>query len=98
MTNFDKIKSLNIDQFAEWLDSNGMWDNSPWSKWFDEEYCKKCESVKAMVQNFGFERECKFAWCELEHKCKFFQSLPEEPSPKDVIKLWLEAEAEDEEV
>lgn len=98
MTNFDKIKSLNIDQFAEWLDSNGMWDNSPWSQWFDERYCKQCESVKAIVQNFGSERECEFAWCELEHKCKFFQSLPEEPSPKDVIKLWLEAEAEDEEV
>lgn len=92
MNNFEKLQSLDIDQFAEWLDNNGMWDNSPWSKWFDSKYCQQCEPVKAMMEGYFGYRECKFAWCELEHKCRFFQDMDEEPSSKDIIKFWLESE------
>ena len=92
MNNYEKLRSLSIDSFAEWLDTNGMWDNSPWSKWFDSKYCQQCESVKAYVPDW--DRECEFAWCELEHKCKFFQNMGDVPDSKEIIKLWLEAEVE----
>ena len=95
MTNFEKLQSLDIEQFAEWLDKNGMWDNSPWSKWFDLKYCQQCESVKATVKDYFGTRECDFAWCELEHKCRYFADNEEIPDCKEIIKMWLEAEVED---
>lgn len=95
MNNFEKLQSLDIEQFAEWLDQNGMWDNSPWSKWFDLKYCQQCESVKATVKDYFGIRECDFAWCELEHKCRYFADYEEVPDCKEVIKMWLEVEVED---
>lgn len=32
---FDRFKSMNIDELAEWLDKYGMFENSPWMLWFD---------------------------------------------------------------
>lgn len=94
MNNFEKLQSLGIEQFAEWLDQNGMWDNSPWSKWFDSKYCQQCESVKATVEGYLGTRECEFAWCELEHRCRYFADHEEVPDCKEIIKMWLEAEVE----
>ena len=36
MTQFEKFKNMDINQFAEWLDRYGAFDNSPWIQWFDE--------------------------------------------------------------
>lgn len=95
MNNYDKLQSMSIEQFAEWLDANGMWDNSPWSKWFDSKYCQQCESVEATVEDDFGKRECEFAWCELEHKCRYFADHEDVPDCKEIIKMWLEAEVKD---
>ena len=95
MNNFEKLKSLDMEQCAEWLDTNGMWDYSPWSQWFDSTYCKQCEPVEATVKDDFGERKCDFAWCELEHKCRYFTDREDVPDCKVIIKMWLEAEVEE---
>ena len=92
VNNLKKLQSMSIEELAEWLDANGMWDSSPWSKWFDSTYCQQCESVKAYVPDW--DRECEFAWCELEHKCRYFPDMDDVLDCKDIIKLWLESEAD----
>lgn len=92
MNNFEKLQSMSVEDLAKWLDQNGMWDHSPWSQWFDSTYCKRCESVEAYVPDW--DRECDFAWCELEHKCRYFTDLEDVPDCKEIIKMRLESEAE----
>lgn len=77
---FDDIKSKNIDELAEWLDKYGAFDNSPWIKWFDENYCSRCEP------------ESEYGWCELNGKCKFFEDMDDIPCCEQMVKLWLESE------
>jgi hypothetical protein len=61
MTNFDKLKSLDIDMFAKWLERNGRWDDSPWDRWFNQKYCQQCEPVVKIIDGFlGEGRECEF--------------------------------------
>ena len=48
---FDKFKSMNIDELAEWLDKYGMFDNSPWMSWFDQKYCKGCEDIMCKYED-----------------------------------------------
>ena len=94
MNNFEKLKSMSLEELADWLDKNGMWDNSPWSKWFDSKYCRQCQPVEATVEDDFGKRECEFAWCELEHKCLYFAELEDVPNCEEIIKMWLEAEVE----
>ena len=94
MNNFEKLQSMSIEELAEWLGANGMWDNSPWSKWFDSTYCKQCEPVKAAVEDYFGKRECNFAWCELEHKCRYFAEHKDVPDSREIVKMWLESEVE----
>lgn len=96
MTNLDYLQNLTVDEFAEWLDEHGQFDGSPWMDWFNETYCKKCESIKCKINstNIGItplypDREIDCAYCELEHKCKFFENLEDVPDNKEVIKMWL---------
>lgn len=90
MTNFKSIKSKNIDELAEWLDKHGEHDGSAWSKWFDENYCRKCESEYVYVEMFKKKLPC--AWCEIHGKCKYFQDMSNIPDTKQIIKMWLETE------
>lgn len=98
MTNFEYIKSLSLEELAEWLDTHGQFADSPWLDWFDETYCKKCESVELKTEDIadelGFkplwlEKTITCAYCELEHKCRFFPELTQEPDNKEILKLWL---------
>jgi hypothetical protein len=96
MTNLEYLQSLPINKFAEWLDEHGQFDGSPWMDWFNETYCKKCESIKCKIKstNIGItplypDREIDCAYCELEHKCKFFENLEDVPDNKEIIKMWL---------
>lgn len=91
---FDDIKSKSVDKFAEWLDKYGMFDNSPWMEWFDKKYCNKCEPVMCRYKDSKSEIPC--SWCELENKCKFFPNLDHTPDNKDIIKMWLESEMDEE--
>ena len=82
MNNFDDIKSMNIDELAEWFADNWLHDNDPSIKWFDDKYCKKCEPV---IMDGG-----EYSWCEVNHKCRYFQDGI--PDCKQMVKLWLESE------
>ena len=93
MTRFEKIKSMTIDEFAEWLDKYGAFDNEvPWMDWWDKTYCQNCESVMAHVLYFNDDKEYECSWCELNGYCKFFQDMDDIPDIKQIIKLWLESE------
>lgn len=89
---FDKFKSINIDEMAEWLDQYGMFDNSPWMTWFDQQYCKNCEDVVCKYEND--KKEFHYSYCEFNGNCKFFPDLDESPDNKMIIKMWLESEVE----
>ena len=90
MTNYEHITSLSLDQLTEWLVQNASWEDSPWSGWFDSNYCSKCEPEYGTIVDTG--RKAKFAWCELHDKCKFFTKLEDIPDDKEIIKMWLEVE------
>lgn len=83
-TMFENLKSMNIDEFAEWFEENCIHNDDPCIKWWDKTYCKNCEPI---VKD-GYE--C--AYCELNNKCKFFNDMNNIPSIKETIKIWLESE------
>jgi hypothetical protein len=101
MTNFEKLKSLDIDQLVEWLDENGHHD-AVWWKWFEETYCEKCPTETVYIDDHEGEHiwktECECSYCEIHDKCRFFQEMDDVPDSKETIKLWLESETTDEEV
>lgn len=92
MTVFDNINSKNIDEFVEWLHKIGMHESSPWMKFFDDNYCKKCEPEVADDPDAGWHLSS--AYCELHDKCKYFKDIDDIPSIKQIIKMWLESEYE----
>lgn len=94
MTVFENIHSKNIDELVDWLDKNGAYDYTPWQRWFDKNYCKKCELVVEHIPNVlpNWEGDYEFAWCELNNKCKYFQDIKKVPNRKQTIRLWLESE------
>lgn len=92
-TVFDKFKSMNIDEMAEWIDEYGMFDNSPWMWWFDQKYCKNCEPIMCHYEDSTREFPC--AWCELNDGCKFLPDAKGMPNNKEIIKMWLESEVKE---
>lgn len=89
MNNFEKIKSMNIDEFTKWLDRiHAQYDETPWSDWFDENYCQKCEPETGYIDDKKYD----FSWCELNDQCKYFEDLDDIPDCEYIIKLWLESE------
>ncbi len=91
MNVFEKIISKSIDELAESMDEHWVGDNAPWDKWFDDNYCNKCDGVTKFMPEWGFT-EHEFAYCELHDKCRFFQDMEEVPSSKQIVKMWLESE------
>ena len=81
---FDSFKSKDIDKLSEWFDKYVAFDNAPYLKWWDKNYCKKCVAEIKDGHEYG--------WCELHNKCKFFKDMAEVPSCKEIIKMWLESE------
>lgn len=92
MTQFERFKAMNLDEAVGWLDEYGLFDSSPWMKWFDQKYCKNCPSIKCKYED-GI-RQFPASWCELYDKCKFFPDMPDVPDNKDIIRMWLESEEE----
>ena len=90
MTNFENLKNMNIDEFAEWIKDHGQFDSSPWMEWFDTNYCKKCKPI--MYHNKNSTIEFPVSWCELNKECVFFPDMKQAPGLKDIIKMWLELE------
>lgn len=101
MNNFEKIKNMSLEDLTNWIDEHGMYDNTPWMNWWNDNYCDRCESiivkaedaeVKLNIKPFCDE-EYECAYCEVHDHCKFF---PDRASPdvKEIITMWLEAEAD----
>lgn len=90
MTVFEDIHSKNLNELVDWLDKHGAYSESPWERWFEKNYCKKCKPVVGTVSYLHGEHE--FAWCELNHKCMYFQEMNKVPNRKQTIRLWLESE------
>ena len=102
MTNFEKLKSMTIEDLATWLDQNGIIDNSPWLEYFNNKYCANCESVICKYEDaekvVGFkpfyDDEIECAYCEIYQKCRYFQDINDVPDGKEIVKLWLESEVQ----
>lgn len=93
MTLFEKIKSMDIDELVEWFAQfDYRHGNAIWLNWFDENYCQKCEPI--MGKYTDSDKEMEFGWCELNHKCKYFQDLDSIPSDEQMVRMWLESEGE----
>ena len=99
MNNFEMLTSKSIDELAEWLNENCQSDVAPWSWWFDENYCKKCEPSTCKIEAtiIGLEplypeQKVDCAYCELENKCKFCPEATGIPDTKMIIKMWLKEE------
>lgn len=95
MTVFEKIKAMNIDEFAEWFDKHCSHDTDPCINWWNDTYCSNCkpEIAKYTDSDEDDEFACdEFAWCELHGKCKFYQDMNETPDTLQMTKLWLESE------
>lgn len=98
--NYSYLQSLSLDDFAEWLDKHGQFDDSPWIAWFNETYCLKCESVELSADDvrdkLGIDPfylgNVAYSYCELNKNCKYFPNMEEPPSTIDIIKLWLKQE------
>lgn len=84
------FEHMSIEEFVNWLDENVYLEYSPWLKWWDENYCKNCDSVCAASPN-GYG-EAEYGYCELYGNCRYFQHMPNVPNDKQIIKMWLESE------
>ena len=98
MNNFEKLQSMSVDELAKWLDEHLSFEDAPHILWFVEKYCDKCDSIEGQCDSDLGARKCEFAYCELEHKCRYFSSMEREPDNFETIKMWLKAEVEDEEI
>lgn len=90
MTVFDSIKNKNIDELAEWIDEHCNFDDALHWKYWDENYCNKCEPITAGTNVLGYP--LKYAPCEISGNCKFFKDAKDIPNSKQIIKMWLESE------
>ena len=105
MTNFSKIKSMTVDELAEWLYNYSQFENTPWMLSFDEKYCNKCELIEVRYEDtrdalgidpllWGHPTKCAF--CEVDpKKCRFFPGLDTVPSSLEMITMWLNEEADE---
>ena len=90
MTVFEKIKAMNIDEFAEWFNKYCSHDVDLCINWWNDTYCSNCEPEIAKYMNSN--RDAEFAWCELHDKCRFFPNMDKAPNALQMTKLWLESE------
>jgi hypothetical protein len=110
-SNFERLQSISIDEFADWLDKNGQFDTAPWTLWFAKKYCDNCKSIEChyvdakeklgITPFYNDTIEC--AYCELADesgvkRCRFFPKLDDIPNNREVIRMWLEEDADVREV
>ena len=93
MIQFENFKNMNIESLAQWFDRYIEFGGSPWCQWFDDNYCRKCETVICRYPDGKHEFPC--AWCEVKGKCKYFPDLDKTPNSQDIVKIWLESEVKD---
>ena len=67
MTNYEHIMSMSVEELASFFNKYNEVDRTPWDNWFEENYCKNCESIKEEENG----RTVWYAYCELYDKCKY---------------------------
>ena len=92
MIMFEKIKTTNIDELVEMLDKYSLNEHSPWFEWWDRKYCDNC--IAEIAYNPEIGRDLPHGWCELHQNCRYFPELDDIPNSKQIIKMWLESEAD----
>ena len=100
MTRFEELKNMDVEALVEWICEHGQFDGSPWCKWWDENYCRKCDPVichhTEAKEKFGFEpfyeKDVECAYCEVNGKCRYFLDWDKQPDSKDIVKMWLMSE------
>lgn len=95
MTNFRKLQSMSVEELAGWLSKHLAFDEAPHMMWFAKAYCDNCEPVEGEWDGIFGRHKCEFAYCEKNKKCRYFPEKDEVPDDAEIIKLWLEAEAEE---
>lgn len=93
MNNFEKLKSMSVEELAKWLDKNGIIDNSPWMEDFNKKYCTNCEDI--VCKSPDDSRKCICAYCEIYDNCRFFPDCNDVPDGTEMAKLWLESEVKE---
>ena len=91
MTVFDSIKNKNIDELVDWIDKYIDFDTAPYWKFWDKNYCSKCEPLIASNDEYN---KMEFAYCEVNNNCRYFKDMEEIPNRKQTIKMWLESECD----
>lgn len=92
MRMIDKIQSMNIFEMTDWLMEYVELYSAPWTKWFDENYCKKCYAE--IIKNAYSDKLMEYSYCELNGKCRFFEDMDYDDvlDDKRVIRMWLNSE------
>ena len=101
MTNFKYLQSRTLEDFAVWLNNYGQFDGAPWTQWFNDTFCEKCEAIELKYedskQKLGitpfYDETLECGYCECNDHCRFFPNIKGIPSNKDVIEMWLKEEA-----
>ena len=92
MTNFEKLKSLTLEELAIWLDNTGAYDDAPWTHWLDNTYCVNCDGIKKSSEGHDYE----FSYCEEYGICRFFQNSKILNDCAETVRLWLNEEYSEE--
>jgi hypothetical protein len=88
MTIFEKFKSMNIDEYAEWFAENCLNSDDPCIQWWDKTYCQNCKSI--------IKDEVEYGYCELYGKCRFFENMNNVPDHKQMVRIWLDSKYDEE--
>lgn len=93
MTIYEYLISRNINELSHLIYKNCDTYDSPWLRWWNENYCCKCEPITVNADYLNRDIEC--CWCELnDNKCKYFPEQNVIPGTKQIIGMWLEQEIE----
>lgn len=86
--NYSGIITKDIDALAKWLvDTCGCDDDTPWIKWYDESFCKKCKPVINEEQENFFGVPSEAAECEIDvNRCPFKVAAW---TNEELVKAWL---------
>lgn len=95
MKMIEKIQSMNIYEFTDFLNEYVECHSAPWTRWFDENYCKKCYAE--IIQNANTSKLMEYSYCELNDKCRFFENMDFDDvlDDKRIIRMWLNSEVKD---
>lgn len=102
-TNYELLVSKSKEELASFLSENVQYDDTPWEKWFNRNYCKKCEPITLPMREYytifgcsSYAETMTCAYCELKGKCKFFPDMNDIPDTYNTILMWLEDKTEEE--